>query len=183
MAPLLKGVPWQIADLSAFSGVPEIEEDGATFAQNAQKKAGGLAQALGQWVLGEDSGLVVPALDGRPGVNSARFSGRHGDDNANNALLLKEMASLPDEQRAAYYVCAAALANPAGEVVAIEEGRCHGVIAREMRGTNGFGYDPLFLILEYHRTFGELGSTVKEALSHRARALSRLRPLLHKLSK
>jgi XTP/dITP diphosphohydrolase len=181
MARLLEGLPWEVADLSRFADAPEIEEDGRTFAENARKKAAGLARALGHWVLGEDSGLVVPALGGAPGVLSARFAGRHGDDDANNALLLQKLEPLPDEQRDAYYVCAAALANPAGEIAALEEGRCGGRIARELRGTNGFGYDPIFLIPEYHRTFGELSPRVKEALSHRARAMTRLRSALQRL--
>ncbi len=183
MARLLEGLgeKWELADLSHFPDAPEIEEDGVTFEENARKKAVGLARALGPWVLGEDSGLVVPALGDRPGVQSARFAGRHGDDEANNELLLNELGDRPEEQRAAYYVCVVALANPSAEVVAVEEGRCHGVIARDPRGANGFGYDPLFLIPEYHRTFGELSPAVKEALSHRARALDRLRPILQRL--
>jgi XTP/dITP diphosphohydrolase len=137
-----------------------------------------LALGLGHWVLGEDSGLVVPALHGRPGVLSARYAGKQGDDNANNAKLLAELGPLPDDRRAAYYVCTAALSDPRGEVKAVTEGRCHGVILRDFRGTGGFGYDPLFLIPEYHQTFGELSARVKHALSHRARALARLRPTL-----
>jgi XTP/dITP diphosphohydrolase len=155
-----------------------VVEDGATFADNAGKKASELARVLQHWVLGEDSGLVVPVLGGRPGVYSARYAGKQGDDAANNARLLAELAPLADDQRAAYYVCTAALADPQGEIKAITEGRCHGRIIRDFRGQGGFGYDPLFLIPEYHRTFGELSARVKHALSHRARALSRLRPVL-----
>jgi XTP/dITP diphosphohydrolase len=170
-----------LRDLTSWPDAPEVVEDGATFADNARKKAVELAHALGQWVLGEDSGLVVPALNGRPGVYSARYAGKQGDDEANNDRLLAELAPLPDDRRAAYYVCTAALADPKGEVHAVVEGRCHGVITRERRGTGGFGYDPLFLIPEYHRTFGELSPRVKHALSHRARALAQLRPVLRKL--
>jgi XTP/dITP diphosphohydrolase len=132
-------------------------------------------------VLGEDSGLVVPALNGRPGVYSARYAGKPGDDEANNRRLLAELAPLPDDRRGAYYVCTAALADPQGQVKAVVEGRCHGVITRAPRGTGGFGYDPLFLIPEYHKTFGELSPVVKHALSHRGRALARLRPALRQL--
>jgi len=167
-----------LRDLTSWPDAPEVVEDGATFVDNARKKAGELARHLGQWVLGEDSGLVVPALNGRPGVRSARYAGKHGDDAANNARLLAELAPLPEDRRAAYYVCTAALADPTGEVQAEVEGRCHGIITRELRGSNGFGYDPLFLIPEYHRTFGELSPRVKHALSHRARALVQLRPVL-----
>jgi XTP/dITP diphosphohydrolase len=168
----------ELKTLDDFPTAPEVIEDGATFEANAQKKAVELARALGQWVLGEDSGLVVPALNGRPGVYSARYAGKQGDDPANNARLLAELAPLPDDRRAAYYVCTAALADPEGKVHAVTEGRCHGVIVRDLRGTGGFGYDPLFLIPEYHRTFGELSARVKHALSHRARALALLRPVL-----
>src|SRR5262249_34614250 len=142
-----------------------------------------LAKALGQWVLGEDSGLVVPALGGRPGVYSARYAGAQGDDEANNRKLLAELTPLPAEKRSAYYVCVAALSDPEGNVRAQSEGRCHGVIVSERRGEGGFGYDPYFLIPEYHATFGELTPRVKHALSHRARALERLRPEMRQLMK
>ena len=171
----------ELADLTRWPNAPEVEEDGATFEANARKKATELARHLGQWVLGEDSGLVVPALHGRPGVLSARYAGRQGDDAANNARLLAELAPLPGKPHPAYYVCTAALADPQGEVQAVVEGRCHGVIIDRPRGTGGFGYDPLFLIPEYHRTFGELSPHVKHALSHRARALEKLRPVLRRL--
>lgn len=178
---ILGDLPLQVQDLTAYPQAPEVVEDGDTFEANARKKASEVARAVGQWVLGEDSGLVVPALNGRPGVYSARYAGKQGDDEANNERLLAELKPLPDDRRAAYYVCTAALADPRGEVQAVVEGRCHGVILRERRGTGGFGYDPLFLIPEYHRTFGELTPRVKHAISHRARALERLRPILQRL--
>jgi XTP/dITP diphosphohydrolase len=180
IAEILSDLGIELNDLSAFPEAPEVEEDGATFEANARKKAEELAKQLHHWVLGEDSGLVVPALNGRPGVHSARYAGKHGDDAANNQRLLAELAPLPEDRRAAYYVCTAALADPEGKTVAVVEGRCHGVIIREPRGTGGFGYDPLFLIPEYHRTFGELSPRVKHALSHRARALAHLRPHLRR---
>jgi XTP/dITP diphosphohydrolase len=170
-----------LQDLGRWPDAPEVVEDGATFEANARKKASELARALHHWVLGEDSGLVVPALNGRPGVYSARYAGKQGDDEANNDRLLAELAPLPEDRRAAYYVCTAALSDPQGEVQAVVEGRCHGVITRERRGSGGFGYDPLFLVPEYHRTFGELSARVKHALSHRARALAQLRPALRRL--
>jgi XTP/dITP diphosphohydrolase len=170
-----------LRDLTAWANVADVVEDGATFEANARKKAMEFARQVGQWVLAEDSGLVVPALGGRPGVYSARFAGKQGDDAANNSRLLAELAPFPDERRGAYYVCFAALADPKGEVQATAEGLCHGVILREHRGRGGFGYDPLFLIPEYHRTFGELSARVKHALSHRARALTQLRPVLRRL--
>jgi XTP/dITP diphosphohydrolase len=171
----------ELHDLTRYPQAPEVEEDGATFEANARKKAVEVAKALNAWVLGEDSGLVVPALKGAPGVYSARYAGRQGDDEANNDKLLAELAALPDEKRAAYYVCTAALADPAGEVKAVVEGRCGGVILKERRGAGGFGYDPMFLIPEYHKTFGELTPRVKHALSHRGRAMAQLRPTLRSL--
>jgi len=177
---ILQDLSVELRDLTGFPDAPEVEEDGKTFEENARKKATELARHLGQWVLGEDSGLVVPGLNGRPGVYSARYAGKQGDDAANNARLLAELAPLPDDRRTAYYVCTAALADPAGEIKAVVEGRCHGVILKEARGGGGFGYDPLFLIPEYHQTFGELSARVKHALSHRGRALAQLRPMLRK---
>jgi XTP/dITP diphosphohydrolase len=180
---ILGDLPITLHDLSQYPAAPEVVEDGTTFEANARKKASETARAVGQWVLGEDSGLVVPALRGRPGVYSARFAGKQGNDAANNARLLAELVPQPPEARAAYYVCTAALADPEGEVRAVTEGRCHGRIISEYRGTGGFGYDPLFLIPEYHQTFGELSARVKHALSHRGRALARLRPVLRELLK
>ena len=178
LAEILADLPIEIRDLTGWPDAPDVVEDGSTFEENARKKAGELARSLDQWVLAEDSGLVVPALGGRPGVYSARYAGKQGDDAANNARLLAELGPLPDDRRAAYYVCVAALADPHGEIKAVTEGRCHGVITRDYQGTGGFGYDPLFLIPEYHRTFGALSARVKHALSHRARALARMRPAL-----
>jgi XTP/dITP diphosphohydrolase len=169
-----------LRDLTGWPDAPEVVEDGTTFEENARKKATELARYLKQWVLGEDSGLVLPPLNGRPGVYSARYAGRQGDDEANNDRLLAELAPLPADRRLAYYVCTAALADPSGDVKAVTEGRCHGQIIAERRGTGGFGYDPLFLIPEYHKTFGELSSRVKHALSHRAKALAALRPTLRR---
>src|SRR6516164_8088348 len=118
---ILGDLPLEFGDLTQVNA-PEVVEDGDTFEANARKKAAELAKALNQWVLGEDSGLVVPALDGRPGVYSARYAGNQGDDEANNDRLLAELAPLPDDRRAAYYVCTAALADPKGEVRAEAEG-------------------------------------------------------------
>jgi XTP/dITP diphosphohydrolase len=178
---ILADLPIEVRDLTRWPSAPEVIEDGNTFEANARKKAAELARHLKHWVLGEDSGLVVPALGGRPGVYSARYAGKQGDDAANNRKLLAELAPLPDDRRAAYYVCTAALADPTGEVRVVVEGRCHGRIIKELRGSGGFGYDPLFLIPEYHKTFGELSARAKHAISHRARALAQLRPILWRL--
>jgi XTP/dITP diphosphohydrolase len=171
----------ELGDLNAWPNLPEVEETGTTFEENARIKAIAVAKGTGHWALGEDSGLVVPSLGGAPGVYSARYAGAQGNDAANNSKLLAELDGFPDDNRGAYYVCTAALADPNGGVTAVVEGRCHGMIIREARGTRGFGYDPLFEILEYHQTFGELSARVKHALSHRGRALSKLRPVLREI--
>src|SRR5262249_51864252 len=124
----------ELRDLTAYPDAPEVVEDGATFEDNARKKAVELSRHLKEWTLGEDSGLAVPALDGRPGVYSARYAGRQGDDAANNARLLAELKPLPPDKRGAYYVCTVALADPTGTVRAVTEGRCHGLIIDEERG-------------------------------------------------
>jgi XTP/dITP diphosphohydrolase len=129
----------------------------------------------------DDSGLAVVALGGAPGVFSARYAGTHGDDEANNRKLLEALADEPDEGRGAAFVCALALADPSGQVRLEAAGSCRGRITRAPRGSFGFGYDPLFLIPEYHRTFGELSPLVKAQLSHRARAFAHLRPALDRL--
>ena len=164
--------------LADFPDLPETVEDADTFAGNARKKASEAASALGYWTIADDSGLAVDALDGAPGVYSARYAGTHGDDDANNRKLLEALADVPDERRGAAFVCTLAVADPSGRIVLESEGRCRGRIIREFRGAGGFGYDPLFLIREYHKTFGELGPLVKQHLSHRARAFSALRSAL-----
>ena len=178
----LAGMPIEFRTLAEFPDAPEVVEDGDTFLANARKKAEELARALGVWVLGEDSGLVVDALGGQPGVYSARYAGEGASDEANNRKLLAELAAVPDRDRTAHYVCTAALADPEGNIRAQVEGRCNGRIGTEPHGSHGFGYDPLFIIPEYHKSFGELGLLVKRHLSHRARAMARLRPVLWKLS-
>lgn len=181
MIDLLGDLGFDLSDLAPYPHAPEVEETATTFEGNATLKAVTLAPALGEWVIGEDSGLVVPVLGGAPGVYSARYAGRHGDDAANNAKLLAELAPYSGDDRAAYYVSTAVLADPTGKVVASVEGRCHGVIATEPRGTGGFGYDPLFVVPEYGRTFGELPPEVKQQMSHRANAFRRLRPVLARI--
>jgi XTP/dITP diphosphohydrolase len=167
--------------LDEWPDLPEVIEDTGTFAGNARKKAGETARALGLWVVADDSGLAVDALGGAPGVDSAIYAGTHGDDEANNRLLLANMADVPDERRGAAFVCTLALADPSGAIRLEAEGRCRGRLIREPRGDHGFGYDPLFLIPEYHRTFGELSPLVKAQLSHRSRAFGHLRGGLDRL--
>lgn len=178
MADLLGDLGLDLSDLTPYPDAPPVEETAGSFVGNATLKATTLAPVLGAWVIGEDSGLVVPALGGAPGVDSALYAGTHGDDAANNAKLLRELAPFPGEDRAAYYISTAVLADPSGKVVATVEGRCHGTIAAEYRGTGGFGYDPLFLVPEFGKTFGELPPEVKQRMSHRAKAFEQLRPVI-----
>lgn len=154
----------------------DVEEDGDTFEHNARKKATEYARALGRWVLADDSGVCIDALDGAPGVDSAHYAGTHGDNAANNALVLDKLADTPAVKRAAHYVAMLVLADPSGEVRAETRGECHGRILTELRGENGFGYDPLFEVREYHRTFGQMGPAVKRAISHRSRAMRAMLP-------
>lgn len=186
LVELLAPVGIEVQTLEAFPESIEVEETGTTFAENAALKASGQAKHLGLWVLGEDSGLVVDALKGAPGVYSARYSGPNATDEENNRHLLAELGNTPLERRTAHYVCHAALSNPSGEIVATQEAYCHGRIRFEAAGSGGFGYDPLFEIVEYHRTFGELGPKVKACFSHRSRAIRQMVPeivrLLHSAS-
>ena len=165
--------PYNNIELSSLAEIPdsiEVEETGTTFEQNAILKAAEQAKHLRQWVLGEDSGVSVAALDGAPGVYSARFSGEHATDESNNALLLEKLEGVASEKRIAWYTSHMALADPLGKIHINCEARCYGRILTEKKGSGGFGYDPLFEIAEYHQTFGELGDSVKSVLSHRARA-------------
>ncbi len=171
----------EIVGISEFPRAREVDEDGDTFAANAAKKAAQPALELGRWVIGEDSGLIVDALDGRPGVFSARFSGPGATDESNNRKLMHELAGIPLERRTAAYICTIALADPTGAIRLTAEGRCRGLMIDEPRGENGFGYDSYFLVREYHRTFGELSARVKHQISHRARAFALFIPGLVKL--
>ncbi|MCC6511590.1 MAG: RdgB/HAM1 family non-canonical purine NTP pyrophosphatase [Pirellulaceae bacterium] len=168
---LLQPLGFQLQSLAETPGAISVEESGTTFMENARLKATVQAQHLGRWTIGEDSGLCVPALGGEPGVYSARYSGADATDESNNRKLLEKMADLTGDARRAYYVSTIALSDPSGQIHAQAQGECWGRILTDYRGTGGFGYDPLFEIPEYHRTFAELGLVVKSALSHRARAL------------
>lgn len=149
----------------------DVDETGSTFMENARIKAVAQAKHRDLWAIGEDSGLCVDALDGRPGIYSARFSGENATDASNNAQLLKLMHGIAHEKRSAHYVSTIVLADPDGNTHIETSGECYGRILSEPRGEQGFGYDPLFEIPELHATFAELGLAVKRAISHRARAL------------
>ena len=177
----------ELVGVSEFPDVPDVVEDGDSFAANAAKKATEVALKLDRWVIAEDSGLCVHALGGAPGIYSARYAGEpqyageQGADAANNEKLLRELANVSTEMRTAYYVCYAVLSDPAGQVRLSAEGRCGGLILTEHHGDHGFGYDPLFLVREYHQTFGQLSAAVKRHISHRAKALEQLIPQIVRL--
>ncbi len=167
-----------LADVPEF---PEEPETGATFAENAVAKALQAAAATGEVALADDSGLTVDALNGMPGVLSARWSGRHGDDAANNALLLAQMGDVPPARRGAAFVCALALAVPGEAEPIVRQGEWRGRLVREQVGVHGFGYDPLFVpresdVLGDFRTSAQLAPAEKDELSHRGRAIALMLP-------
>lgn len=164
----LFGAHVEIASALDFPHLPDVEEDGDTFEANAVKKAATLARATGLWALADDSGLAVDALDGQPGVFSARYAGEPTDYHANNRKLLKELAGVAD--RRARFVCVMALSDPKGRAKTVR-GTCEGRIIHETRGAHGFGYDPLFVPDGFEQTFAELGDEIKNSISHRANAL------------
>jgi XTP/dITP diphosphohydrolase len=179
-----------------FPDIPEIEEDGKTFAENARKKAIGYAKQTGLWTIADDSGLVVNALGGQPGVKSARFAGflpqRHKDtkekkreerriiDRNNIEKLLEMLKGVPKEKRTARFVCYLCLASP-DKVLLETEGKLEGIIAEEEMGTNGFGYDPIFFVPKLNKTVAQLSREEKNAISHRGNAIRKLKPLLKEL--
>lgn len=171
----------EVVGLDEVPEFPEAPETGITFEENASAKANDAAAATGMPAVADDSGLSVDALNGMPGVFSARWSGRHGDDRANLDLLLGQLRDVPDHLRGAAFVSAAALARPGRETVAVR-GEWRGRILREERGENGFGYDPVFAPENEQRTAAELAPAEKDASSHRGRALQELLPHLRELA-
>jgi XTP/dITP diphosphohydrolase len=186
------GIDVTLAGLGEFPGAPEVAETGRTFADNALLKARSAAAFTGLPAVADDSGLCVDALNGMPGVLSARWAGRHGDDQANLDLVLGQLADVPDADRGAHFACAAALVVPAppaqpagapsaGAAERVVEGRLYGRITRAPRGTNGFGYDPVFLPDSSALTTAEMEPSAKDAISHRGRALRALAPVIAEL--
>ncbi len=179
LAELLRDV--EVLTLGDFAPAPVPEETGSTFAENAAIKAIAASEHTGEFCLADDSGLCVDALGGAPGVNSARFAGTHGDDAANNTLLLEKLASVEESARTAHFASALALASY-GRIIFQAEGRVFGKILNTARGVGGFGYDPLFVpdsrpelaFISDGRTFAELPAQVKNTISHRAEAMKKL---------
>ena len=166
-----------VTGLDEFPGAPAVRETGATFAENALLKARAIAAFTGLPAVADDSGLCVDAMNGMPGVLSARWSGKHGDDAANLALLLGQLEDVPDTRRGAHFTCAAALVLPTGREH-VSEGTVHGRLIRAGRGSNGFGYDPVFVPDSSELTTAEMSSEAKDAISHRGRALRGLAPVI-----
>lgn len=177
---ILAGLPVVLATLDQFPDLPDAVEDADTFAGNAERKAMHYARLTGLWTLADDSGLEVDTLGGAPGVYSARYAGRQGDDSANNAKLIAQLASVPLEQRTARFRCAVALAGPEG-ILAVASGTFEGLIVDDPRGSNGFGYDPHFFVPELEMTAAQLSPKQKNRISHRAQALTAIRPNIQRL--
>ncbi len=177
IAAILAPLDVDLVPLDAFDDVPTVPETGETFEANARAKALGYARATGRWALADDSGLVVDALGGAPGVRSARYGGGQGDDAANNAALMRALADQPPETWTARFRCIMALATPE-EVLAVAGGTCEGVITDTPAGSNGFGYDPHFYLPDRGRTMAQLPPEEKNRISHRARALAAIKDRL-----
>jgi len=180
LSQLLSGSGFDVVSLANYPDVPEVVEDGESFEANAIKKAEETVAAVGEISLADDSGLEVDFLDGAPGVHSARFAGPARDDNANNQKLLQLLEGVPREKRTARFRCVVAVATPGGKVATVD-GSCEGIIETQPSGSGGFGYDPLFLVPEYGKTFAELDAETKNAISHRGRALKKVGYILKDL--
>jgi XTP/dITP diphosphohydrolase len=164
---------YQVKTLLDFPEIAEVEETGATFEENAVLKAESVSKQLNRPVISDDSGLIVDALDGKPGIYSARYAGADKSDEANMDKVLYELSNIPDEKRTARFYCALAVALP-GQSTYTVFGRCEGEILKDRRGTNGFGYDPIFYVYEKKHAMAELSSEEKNSISHRAKALEKL---------
>ncbi|MDP8212704.1 MAG: XTP/dITP diphosphatase [Candidatus Zapsychrus exili] len=174
---LLADFDLKITSLSDYPDAPEIIEDGKTFAQNALKKAVTIAMYTKKLTLGEDSGIQIKALGNRPGIYSARYSGENATDKKNNLKLLRELRGVSLARREARYRCFVAIVD-AKRIVDVASGSCSGLIAKKSVGKNGFGYDPLFFLPKYDKTFGELDPSIKAKISHRARALKKTKKII-----
>lgn len=174
---LLEDLSVALCSLADLPDVSEVPEEGKDFQENAARKALGYAKQTGLLTLAEDSGLCCDALEGAPGVYSARFAGEGKIDRENNLKLLRLLEKVPDNCRGAHFVSAVAVAEP-NRVIGVGEGEVHGVISKEIRGTNGFGYDPVFIYPPFGKTFGEVAPEIKNKVSHRAQALEKAKKLL-----
>jgi XTP/dITP diphosphohydrolase len=173
-----------VTDLTEHRELPPVEETGRTFLANACLKAAEYGKSLNMWALADDSGLAVDALEGKPGVHSARWAAMHKagqGDLDNNGLLIRQLADVPVEKRSARFICALALADAQGRIILTASGRVEGRILLKPRGGGGFGYDPLFLVDGLGKTTGELPADEKHRISHRGKALRRMRSLMERI--
>ena len=175
---LLEGLPFKVSSLLEYPHIPEIIEDGKTYRANALKKAREVALATGKMAISDDSGIEVKALNNAPGIYSARFAGEGASEKARNKKLFKMLEGLPMSKRQARYRCVIALVDAKGLELGVVQGTCSGLVTTQDMGENGFGFDSLFLLKRYNKTFGELPSSVKAKISHRARALKKFKALL-----
>lgn len=174
---LLQDLGLKIISLEDFPNAPKIVEDGKTFDQNAIKKAATIAMYTGKLTMGEDSGLEVKALKNKPGVYSSRYSGEGATDRKNNLKLLRELKNVPLKKRTARYRCSIAIADKS-RLITVVSGSCSGLIGFRSKGNTGFGYDPLFIIPKYNKTFAELGEKIKHTMSHRAKAIQKAKKVM-----
>ncbi len=174
---IIKDLDWSVISMTQAGLDLEIVEDGATFEENSYKKALEVMKATGKTAIADDSGLEVDALDGRPGVFSARFSGKGATDDSNNQKLLDMMSEVPQARRTARFVCAASVVFPDSQYFTVR-GECEGQILFEPRGSKGFGYDPLFYLPGYEKTFAQLNANTKNSISHRAQAFIKVKRML-----
>lgn len=174
---MLNDISISVINLHDIPSLPEVVEDGNTFQENAEKKARETAKATGYWCLADDSGLVVDALNGQPGIYSARFAGAEASDEDNNQKLLDLMKDIDEPERTARFMCCMALSTPEGETLVVED-YCEGIILRQPVGEQGFGYDPLFMPRGYNQSMAQLSRQEKNLISHRGKALNRMKPIL-----
>lgn len=177
---ILKFLKARIHSIEEYPDMPEVEEDGQTLVENALKKAKEIAVYTGKWALADDTGLEVKALDGAPGVYSARFAGPQCSYEDNNRKVLRLLKGVPKNKREAVFKCVIALADPSRKAQTVT-GVIKGYIGFEMKGTHGFGYDPLFVVPKYGKTFADLGLAIKNRISHRALALKKMRKVIEQL--
>ena len=170
----------ELLSLHSYPDAPDVVEDGKTYEENAIKKASTLAEYTGHLTIADDSGLEVDALDGAPGVHSARYAGENASDQDRIVKLLDALQNIPDDRRSGRFICAVAIAGPLDQVQVVRC-VCEGLIIHTPRGVNGFGYDPIFVPTGYDKTFAELGDEIKNQISHRAKALGETRKLLSEI--
>lgn len=177
---LLCDLPVKVTSLLDYPKLPDVIEDGKTYKANALKKAVAVAKATGKMALADDSGVEVAALGNKPGIYSSRFAGKGASEKDRNRKLFEMLRGLPMSKRRARYRCVVALVDGKAKEISIAQGTCGGYITTRERGTNGFGFDPLFLLKRYGKTFGELAPSLKAKISHRARALAKIKGVIQK---